>query len=322
MVPGIVDVVVVLSGDPEAPTGPEKATASVAQVTSAPSAGPRRGGVPRGGGVEESRRSRRRAVRPTQPGTDGTRGNVARAERPARRMTFEMWRPRGGGADRPRRRQHSGRAPRRRPGEHGPSTRGTRPAALSRRASRTTARGTRSLASLGPVTSTATRRPGHRLLAVCTGNVARSPLLAAMVEARDPAWRTRSAGTHASGGQAVSARTLAAWAAVTGLPDRALRAHRSQGLDADLVAWADLVVAVEADQVRALRRAYPEAAGRVASLAQLLAEPGDLAAITRDLASREPSSAFDVADPAGGDARAYERAARRLWDLAGDLVAR
>ena len=206
--------------------------------------------------------------------------------------------------------------------EHGPSTRDMGSAALSRRASRTTARGRRSLTSLGPVTSAATRRPGRRLLAVCTGNVARSPLLAAMVEARDPAWRARSAGTHASDGQAVSARTLAAWAAVTGLPDRTLRAHRSQGLDADLVAWADLVVTVEADQVRALRRAYPEAAGRVASLAQLLAEPGDLAAITRDFASLEPSCAFDVADPAGGDASAYERAAHRLWDLAGDLVAR
>ena len=109
VVPGIV-VVVVLSGDPEAPTGPEKATASVAQVTSAPSAGPRRGGVPRGG-VAGPRRSRRRAVRPTQPGTGGTKGNVARAERPARRMTFEMWKP--------RRRQHSGCAAHRRPDEHG-----------------------------------------------------------------------------------------------------------------------------------------------------------------------------------------------------------
>ncbi|MGC8499387.1 MAG: hypothetical protein ACP5OV_07840 [Acidimicrobiales bacterium] len=172
------------------------------------------------------------------------------------------------------------------------------------------------------MTSVPGGRPTRRLLAVCTGNVARSPLLAAMVEAQDPAWRARSAGTHASDGQTVSARTLAAWAVVTGRPDRALRAHRSQGLDADLVAWADLVVTVEADQVRALRRAYPAAAARVASLAQLLAVPGDLAAITRDLASLEPDAAFDVADPAGGDARAYETAARRLWDLAGDLVAR
>ncbi len=182
--------------------------------------------------------------------------------------------------------------------------------------------GAPSLASLGPVTSAATHRPQRRLLAVCTGNVARSPLLAAMVEARDPAWQARSAGTHASPGQAVSSRTLAAWAAVTGLPDGVLRAHRSRGLDGDLVAWADLIVAVEADQVRALRRAYPEAAARVASLAQLLAEPGDLAAITADLASREPAAAFDVADPAGGDASAYGAVARQLWDLAGDLVAR
>ena len=161
-----------------------------------------------------------------------------------------------------------------------------------------------------------------RVLFVCTGNVARSPLLAAMVEARDPGWSVRSAGTHASDGQAVSVRTLAAWATVTGLPDRALRSHRSRGLDAELVAWPDLIVAVEADQVRALRRAYPAAAPRAVSLAQLLAAPGDLAAITRDLAALEPDAAFDVEDPAGGDAVAYEAAARRLWDLTGDLVAR
>ncbi len=147
-------------------------------------------------------------------------------------------------------------------------------------------------------------------------------MLAAMVVARDPSWQARSAGTHASDGQAVSARTLAAWSAVTGLPDGALRAHRSRALDAALVAWADLIVAVEADQVRTLRRDYPAAAGRTASLAQLLAAPGDLDAITRELASLEPDAHFDVADPAGGDASAYEAAARRLWDLAGDLVAR
>ena len=157
-----------------------------------------------------------------------------------------------------------------------------------------------------------------RVLAVCTGNVARSVMLGVMLgalaEERGASWTVRTAGTHAGEGQSISARTKNALLTLPALSGRDLR-HASRALRAEDLSWADLALCVEADQVRFARMLAPAAA--VVQLRELVDAPG--ATLHQRLAvltTREPDTRDDVADPAGGDQDAYDRCAADLWDLA------
>lgn len=160
-----------------------------------------------------------------------------------------------------------------------------------------------------------------RLLVVCHANVTRSVVAAGLLEisvGREGAGlEVRSAGTHASVGQPVSARTRDALAAVMASPPD-LAAHRSAPVDAADVDWADLVVAMEASQVQWLRSRHPEAAARTSTLGHLCRSlspaPPTLAArvAALRLETHVPSAADDVADPAGGDHDAYVATMREL----------
>lgn len=150
-----------------------------------------------------------------------------------------------------------------------------------------------------------------RLVTVCTGNVARSVLLAAMLEALGAA-PVRSRGTHVAEGWGVSARTLGAFVAATGLDPAPLRAHRSRQLSVEDLATADVVLCAEAAHVALARRIAPDAPAVTV---------GDLARATGDLATRlgsagAPDPVNDVPDPAGGDQAAYDECARTLWRYA------
>jgi protein-tyrosine-phosphatase len=169
-----------------------------------------------------------------------------------------------------------------------------------------------------------------RLLVVCTGNAARSVMAASMLErlaaSEGVPLEVATAGTHAVDGQPVGPRTVAALATVAGGPQ--LGRHRSRQLAADDLREADLVVAMEADHVRYVRRHHPEAAARTATLRRLCRElePG-----TSPLAERVAALGLglaplgdddDVDDPAGKDEDAYAACAAELWALCRDLVAR
>jgi protein-tyrosine-phosphatase len=142
-------------------------------------------------------------------------------------------------------------------------------------------------------------------------------LLDGAVDERGVPVALRSVGTHATDGQPVSLRTRAALARVLGHTVD-LDAHRAKLLDGDDLAWADLVVAMEASQVRALRRTHHESAARLATLttlaAHLPADPRPLGerVAALQLADRFPVDDEDVADPAGGDDEAYDAAMRAL----------
>ena len=166
-----------------------------------------------------------------------------------------------------------------------------------------------------------------RVLVVCHANVARSVLAAQLlrdaVDERGTPVEVSTAGTHATDGQPVSPRTLAALTSVSQGPGT-LAAHRAHQLTGADVEQSDLIVCMEAAQVRAVRRAYPDAAGRTATLTALAATlPPDgrplrarVAALS--LGVTEPSDAEDVTDPAGGDDAAY---ARTVAELAGRCAA-
>ena len=174
--------------------------------------------------------------------------------------------------------------------------------------------------------------PPVHLLVVCTGNAARSVMAGLMLEYLSEAGglglEVATAGTHTVDGQPVSLRTRAALGAVDPLADVPVGRHRSHQLTGADLDRADLVVAMEADHVRYVRRRHAAAAGRTATLRRLCAElaPGPAPLAARldalSLASVELHADEDVADPAGRDEEVYVGCAIELWGLCRELAAR
>jgi protein-tyrosine phosphatase len=161
------------------------------------------------------------------------------------------------------------------------------------------------------------------ILTLCTGNVARSVMLAFMLqtigEANGVQWQLRSAGTHVIEGSAISPRTLRALQSLDELGEHHYGAHRSHQVDEDDVAWADIVLASEANHVNYVRRHFPLHAHKAVSLHQFVLDAAldESFEDTRDeVSSREPDPACDVRDPAGGDDATYIACAQELWELA------
>lgn len=174
--------------------------------------------------------------------------------------------------------------------------------------------------------------PTVDLLVVCTGNAARSvmagAMLASLAEADGLGLRVATAGTHAVEGQPVSLRTRAALEGIPALGPAPASGHRSRQLDAVALDRADLVVAMEADHVRYVRRRHPAAAAKTATLRRLCRDlpPGPAPLARRvaalDLAGAALGADEDVADPAGQEAAVYEATVYELWWLCQELVAR
>lgn len=161
-----------------------------------------------------------------------------------------------------------------------------------------------------------------RLVTLCTGNSARSVMLQLMLSTIDPdleRWVVRSAGTHTAEDMGVSARTIAAVAAIEPLDAATLRSHRTHQLTEDDLAWCDAVLAVEADHVAYCRARYPAWRDRVVHLGTFCRyAPIDVAFAeqVRLVAPMDPDDTLDVADPAGKDQEDYDRCAESLWELA------
>jgi len=142
------------------------------------------------------------------------------------------------------------------------------------------------------------------ILFVCTGNICRSPLAAALWRARvagEPGWRVESAGTWALDGHPASANTLAV------LAERGLDApgHRARTVNGELLSAFNLILVMERGHAEALRAEFPDVAGRVYLLSEMI--------------GRE----FDIADPYGGPVVEYEATAQeieRIFELGADRM--
>ena len=139
----------------------------------------------------------------------------------------------------------------------------------------------------------------------------------AMARTQLPAWDVVTAGTHVIEGQPMSWRTRDAMAGL-GFQANGHRSHQVSRRDVDA---SDLVVCFAPEHVAFIRRTYPEASGRTATIKRLCRDlPAAMGGVTDrvavlDLAGVRLEPWEEVLDPAGGDIEVFERCALEVLDL-------
>jgi protein-tyrosine phosphatase len=161
------------------------------------------------------------------------------------------------------------------------------------------------------------------IVALCTGNVARSVMLAYMLttlsEVNGERWQIRSAGTHVVEGSAMSGRTRDALLGIEELGHHRYNAHRSHQVSSDDVEWADIILASEAAHVNYVRDNFEGARNKAVQIHQFVRyAPLDERFATQlvEVTSMVLDAQLDVLDPAGGDDATYRACALELWEMA------
>lgn len=139
----------------------------------------------------------------------------------------------------------------------------------------------------------------HVVLFVCTGNVCRSPMAAALFNARarrageDHLYLARSTGTWALDDEPASAH------AITAMAERGidLSAHRGQTITRELIEQAAVVIVMTRSHYDALVSEFPTARPKIHLMSELI------------------DRTFDIADPIGGTLADYQDCAANLENL-------
>ena len=139
----------------------------------------------------------------------------------------------------------------------------------------------------------------HRVLFVCTGNVCRSPMAAALFNAKarqlneDQEYTAHSAGTWALENQPASGH------AITAMAERGidLTAHRGQTITRELIEQAAVVIVMTGSHRDALTSEFPAARGKLHLMSELI------------------DRTFDIADPYGNTLAEYQDCAASLAKL-------
>lgn len=172
-----------------------------------------------------------------------------------------------------------------------------------------------------------------RILTVCTGNIARSPLAEKLLEKTLPAAdvEVASAGTHAHSGTEVPKEQLK-WGERLGA--EGLENHRPQRVNAELVEAADLVLGMDRGHRKRLVRMAPAASRKVFTIREfahlaphvtpeeaarhIQAAENPLVGAVRAVAAKRGTvppakkEDLDVVDPFGRSGLTYRRSAREL----------
>jgi len=149
----------------------------------------------------------------------------------------------------------------------------------------------------------------HAVLAVCFGNLCRSPMAEALLRAGLPTsdWEVASAGTHAIGGDPP---TATAQAVVAELADLDISTQRSDPLTVDLVRRSDHVLTMSRRQALEVVALVPEAADRTRLLGAFAPAPIDYDGPADPFG--EPADRFEISDPMGGDPDTYRACCSRI----------
>lgn len=138
------------------------------------------------------------------------------------------------------------------------------------------------------------------ILLVCTANICRSPVAAALLRqklaanGRTPSdWVVQSAGTWATikrGPSRFSTQLMA---------DRGMdiSRHRAKMIDEKMLAQADLILCMETGHVEALKIEFPQFRDRIFTLSEMVDKP------------------YSIADPYGGPLEEYQRMVAEVEDL-------
>jgi len=169
------------------------------------------------------------------------------------------------------------------------------------------------------------------LLVLCTGNAARSVMAGFMLDALregspgEPL-HVVTAGTHTIDGQPMGLRTRTALSRLPELAEADFRRHRSRQVHGVDLVHAQLVVVMEADHVRFVRRRFPDAAAKTGTIRHLCRHltPSPPALDERvaalGLAAVELDDGDDVLDPAGHEGDVYAACVDELWGLCRALI--
>lgn len=137
------------------------------------------------------------------------------------------------------------------------------------------------------------------LIFICTANICRSPMAMAIflnrVQQQDESWRVESAGTWAYEGDPASEKVVQVLAG-RGLD---ISNHRSRLVSHDILSDFDLILTMEQGQMEALKVEFPDLAGRVYMLSEMI------------------GMKFDIKDPIGGPLYEFEETANefeRIFD--------
>jgi len=138
-----------------------------------------------------------------------------------------------------------------------------------------------------------------KILAVCTANICRSPMLEGLLRARlarDDArrgWQVRSAGVWAAEGDPASPYAIEEMA-LRGID---LQAHRSRSVTREQMEEMDLVLVMTRHHAEGLKVAFPEQAHKVYMVSEMVGQT------------------YDIYDPYGGTRVEFAYIARELEEL-------
>lgn len=145
----------------------------------------------------------------------------------------------------------------------------------------------------------------RKVVVLCRGNICRSPVAAMALQSALPHAEVVSAGFHPRAGRS----SPEPWAEVVARRlEIDLTAHRSRTVDAELMAWADLVIAMDVENWNELERTFPQVLHKSTLLAIAAGDPG--------------APGTEIPDPYGLPVEQMERIAIQLAKATDQLAAK